>query len=76
MWRPQIVTHLACFPVPSRCALTDGSLGTKLGQRAAHVVLLPLRALRWFFPLWDFWRANGKDGRHPVMLWGQDFLGL
>jgi len=53
-----------------------GSLGTKLGQRAAHVVLLPLRALRWFFPSWDFWRANGKDGRHPVMVWGQDFLGL
>lgn len=54
----------------------DGVLAERLGQPAAHTLLLPLRILHWIAPGWDFWHANRKDGMHPLMAWGQYLLNL
>lgn len=53
-----------------------GPVSQMLGHRAAHALVLPLRAAKWAFPEWQFWKSIGKDGRHPIMAFGQYLVHL
>ena len=56
--------------------VADGPVSQMLGHQAAHALVLPLRAAKWAFPEWQFWKSIGKDGRHPIMAFGQYLVHL
>merc|ERR1712086_110580 len=52
-----------------------GPMAQMVGHGAAHALVMPIRAAKWASPLWEFWESVGKDGRHPLMAFGQYLMG-